>query len=310
MPKTPLIGAHMSISGGVFNAPLYGKEVGCSTIQIFTKNNNQWKARELSAQEMESFFDNQKRTGLSPLVGHSGYLINLASPKEDVYKMSLDSMLTELERAELLRLPYLVMHPGSHLGSGEKEGINKIIDSLDWLHQKTRGYGAKILLETTAGQGTSIGYRFEHLAQIIDGVKESQRLGGCYDTCHAFAAGYDSRTERSYHATFKGFGELIGLPRLMVIHTNDSMKSLGSRVDRHQHIGEGRIGLGAFRLLMNDERWEDVPKILETPKEEGNEKDIQNLNTLRSLMKGPSAGRRRKPTLSRTSSTLSRGSDR
>ncbi len=284
MPERLLIGAHMSIAGGVFNAPLYGQQVGCSTIQIFTKNNNQWKAKELTAEDAKKFFDSQRETGIAPVIGHNGYLINLASPKEDVYQLSLDAMLIELKRAELLRLPYLVMHPGSHLGSGEKKGISKIVRSLDWLHQKTKGYKVKILLETTAGQGSALGYRFEQLAEIIEHVKDSDRLGVCYDTCHAFAAGYDIRTSRAYEETFNEFDSVVGLSRLRVIHVNDSLKVLGSRVDRHQHIGEGNIGLEGFRLLMNDKRWEQVPKILETPKEGGTERDIKNLKVLRQLV--------------------------
>jgi deoxyribonuclease-4 len=275
----------MSISGGVFNAPLYGEEVGCSTIQIFTKNNNQWKAKELTPEDARKFRENQKKTGISPIVGHNGYLINLASPQKGVYEQSLESMLVELQRAELLGLPFLVMHPGSHTGSGETEGINKIIKSIDRLHQETEGYKVKILLETTAGQGSSIGYRFEHLARIIEGVKDDQRLGVCYDTCHTFAAGYDIRTKEKYEATFKEFDKVLGLSLLEVFHINDCKKEIGSRVDRHEHIGEGKIGLEGFKLLMNDIRWEHVPKILETPKEVGTEKDIQNLKKLRNLVK-------------------------
>ncbi len=292
MANYPLIGAHMSIAGGLSNALLRGQELGCRTIQIFTKNNNQWKAKGLTSKEARRFLDHQMETGISPVLGHTGYLINLASPEKDVYSMSRDSMLVELKRAEMLGLPYLVMHPGSHVGSGEGQGIQRVIDSLDWLHDRTRGYEVKILLETTAGQGTSIGYRFEHLAQIIEGTEESQRLGVCLDTCHIFAAGYDIRTRRAYDATFVGFEKVVGLSRLMAIHANDSMKPLASHVDRHQHIGQGEIGLEAFRLLMKDERWNHVPKILETPKEGGNEKDIQNLHVLRTLLKGRPGSRR------------------
>jgi deoxyribonuclease-4 len=285
MKKKLLIGAHMSISGGVFNSLLYGQELECTTIQIFTKNNNQWKAKELTPEDVKRFFQSQKETEISPVVGHNGYLINLASPKEDVYNLSLESMLVELKRAELLHLPYLVIHPGSHLGSGEKEGIKKIARSIDWLFGKTKGFKVKICLETTAGQGSSIGHRFEHLAEIIKRVKDNRRLGICYDTCHTFAAGYDIRTKKAYQATFKEFDKVIGLPRLKVIHVNDSLKDLGSRVDRHQHIGKGKIGLEGFRLLMNDKRWEKIPKILETPKEAGTAKDVKNLRVLRGLVK-------------------------
>jgi deoxyribonuclease-4 len=285
MAKKLLIGAHMSISGGVFNALLYGEELGCATIQIFTKNNNQWKAKELTSDDVRRFVENQEKTEISPVVGHNGYLINLASSKEDVYNLSMESMYVELKRAELLGLPYLVMHPGSHLGSGEREGIKKIARSIDGLHRRTKGFKVNICLETTAGQGSAIGYRFEHLAEIIERVKENDRLGVCYDTCHTFAAGYDIRTKKAYSATFKEFDKTIGLFRLKVIHLNDSLKDLGGRVDRHQHIGEGKIGLEGFRLLMNDKRWEKIPKILETPKEGGTEKDSKNLKMLRSLVK-------------------------
>jgi deoxyribonuclease-4 len=285
MIKKLLIGAHMSIAGGVYNSLTFGKELGCTTIQIFTKNNNQWKAKELTGEDVNKFKENQKKTGISPVVGHNGYLINLASPKEAIYRQSLDSMLIELKRAELLALPYLVIHPGSHLGTGEKAGIKKIARSIDWLHRETKGFRVKICLETTAGQGSAIGFRFEQIAEIIEMVKENQRLGVCYDTCHTFAAGYDIRTKTSYESTFKEFDKLIGLEKLKVFHMNDSMKDLNSRVDRHQHIGEGKIGLEGFRLLMNDPRWEKIPKILETPKEGGTEKDKKNLNVLRKLAK-------------------------
>jgi deoxyribonuclease-4 len=285
MEKRLLIGAHMSISGGVFNAILSGEELGCTTIQIFTKNNNQWKAKELTPAEVDKFVQHQMRTKISPIVGHNGYLINLASPKDDIYALSKKSMLVELQRAEKLRLPYLVMHPGSHLGTGEKEGIKKIAGTINWLHQKTKGYKVKICLETTAGQGNTLGYRFEQLAQIIELVKEDQRVAVCYDTCHTFAAGYDIRTQKAYQDTFKEFDKVIGLSRLKVIHLNDAVKDLGSRVDRHAHIGKGKIGLEGFALLMNDKRWERVSKILETPKEAGTAKDIKNLGVLRSLVK-------------------------
>ena len=285
MAKKLLIGAHMSISGGVFNAFQHGEEVGCATIQIFTKNSNQWKAKELTSEDARKFRESQKKTGISPVVGHNAYLINLASPKKDVYDLSMEAMLVELERAELLGLPYLVIHPGAHLESGEREGIRKIAGSVDKLHQKTKGFKVKICLETTAGQGSTIGYRFQELAEIIDNVEENERLGVCYDTCHTFAAGYDIRTKKAYEETFRAFDQHIGLQKLKVIHLNDSLKDLGSRVDRHQHIGKGKIGLEGFRLLMNDKRWEKIPKILETPKEGGTAKDIENLNLLRSLVK-------------------------
>ncbi len=285
MEKKLLIGAHMSISGGVFNAILAGEELGCTTIQIFTKNSNQWKAKELTPADVDKFSRHQERTKISPIVGHNGYLINLASPKDDAYALSQQAMLVELQRAEMLGLPYLVMHPGSHLATGEKQGLKRISGAIDWLHQKTKGYKVKMCLETTAGQGSNLGYKFEQLAEIIEMVKEDQRLGVCYDTCHTFAAGYDIRTKKAYQKTFKEFDQAIGHSRLKAIHLNDAVKDLGSRVDRHTHIGEGKIGLEGFKLLMNDERWQMIPKILETPKEGGTAKDIENLSVLRSLVK-------------------------
>jgi deoxyribonuclease-4 len=280
-----LLGAHMSISGGIFNSLLEGEKVGCNTIQIFTKSSNQWQAKPLNREEIEKFYREQQRTKIKPVVAHNSYLINLGSPQTDLLKKSKDSMLIELERCEKLSIPYLIIHPGSHLGDGETKGIKRIVDSINWLFDKTVRYKVKILLETTAGQGTNIGYRFEQLAEIMESVKDKKRVGICYDTCHTFAAGYDIRDKESYEKTWKEFDEILGIKNLLVIHMNDSKKTLGSKVDRHEHIGRGEVGLAGFRLFMNDKRWENIPKILETPKKEDKLKlDKMNLATLRRLI--------------------------
>ncbi len=276
-----LLGAHMSIAGGVYNSLLWGKELGCSTIQIFTKNANQWKARELTSNEIDKFKQLQKDTQIYPVVAHDSYLINIASRDEELLKKSRESLLFELTRAEMLGLCCLVMHPGSN--PDEKDGIKRIADSLNWVHSQALKYKAQTCLETTAGQGNTLGHRFEQMAEIIDLVDEKKRLAVCYDTAHTFAAGYDIRTRKVYEKTFKKFDRIIGLKKLRVIHLNDSKKDLGTRVDRHEHIGKGFIGREAFKLLLNDLRFEKVPKILETPKE--GEMDKRNLKTLRNLVK-------------------------
>jgi len=275
-------GAHMSIAGGIHNAPLRGKEAGCTTIQIFTKNSNQWKARELSQEEIEQFKKNQKLTRIFPIVAHDAYLINIASPDDTIYKKSLDALFIEMKRTEALGLPYLIMHPGAHLGSGEKNGLSKIALSLNILHDKSKDFKMKILLETTAGQGTVLGYKFEHFASIFECIKNKDRLGICLDTSHIFAAGYNIRTKKGYDETIKTFDRIIGLEKVKVFHINDSKKPLGSRVDRHEHIGRGFIGKEGFKNLLRDERFTSHPMILETPKDfEG--ADIINLKLLRKI---------------------------
>jgi len=283
-----LIGAHMSIGGGFFNSIYSGKELGCATIQIFTKSANQWKAKELTSEDIEKFKQAQKETGIVPVVGHDSYLINIGSGDKELLQKSREALLLELTRSEKLGLLYLVMHPGSN--PDEKEGIKRIANSLSWVHSKSKNYKTKICLETTAGQGSTIGHRFEQLAKIIDLTEENQKIGVCYDIAHTFEAGYDIRSQdafadkKAYEKTFKLFDKIIGLNRLKVIHMNDSKKDLGSRVDRHEHIGKGFIGLEAFRLILNDKRLEKIPKILETPKEE--DMDKKNLMILRNLYKG------------------------
>jgi len=280
-----LLGAHMSIAGGVHKALERGKSVGCDIVQIFTKSSNQWKAKPLTDEDLRLFNEAKAETGISIVIGHTSYLINLAAPDPLTYNKSLDSMRIELERAEALGLPHLVLHPGSHKGEGEQAGLKKIAKSLDAVHKALPGLKVKTALEITAGQGTGLGFRFEHLARIMDTAKNPERLSVCFDTCHAFAAGYDIRTKKAYMATMREFDRVIGLKNLGVIHLNDAKKELASRIDRHEHIGKGHIGLDGFRWLLNDTRMRTVPMSLETHKGKDLKEDVENLATLRSLIK-------------------------
>jgi deoxyribonuclease-4 len=274
----------MSIEGGVENAPLRGKKAGCQVIQIFTKNNNRWNSRQLTDKDINSFKKNSFDTGVIPSASHTAYLINLASPNTEIYKKSLEAFYDEMERAERLGLPYLIFHPGAHLGSGENTGLKKIADSINILLKKVSNFKLMLLLETTAGQGSHLGYKFEHLSEIIKMVDEREKIGVCLDTCHIFAAGYDISSEYGYKKTFEDFNKIIGIDKLKAFHINDSKKELGSRVDRHEHIGKGKIGLAAFRLLLNDPRFKDISMILETPKGKTMREDKKNLSVLRKLI--------------------------
>lgn len=288
------LGAHMSIAGGLPLALERGRSIGCGAVQLFVKNRNQWKARPLRRGEAASFREASDAFRREFILAHSIYLINLASPEPDILKKSRRGFLEEMRRAERLRIPYIVLHPGSHKGAGEAEGIATIVRNLDYVFDKTDGDRLNVLLETTAGQGNSIGHSFEQLAQIIAGVKMQDRVGVCFDTCHSFAAGYDLRSKRAYKKTFDHFDDVIGLERLKAFHLNDSLKGLGSRVDRHTHIGKGELGLQAFSHLVNDERFFDRPMILETPKGLDMKEDIRNLRILRGMRKGkkPRSARR------------------
>ena len=279
------LGAHMSIAGGVFQALKMGVNVGCETIQIFTKNNNRWEGKPLTEDEIKEFFRLKDQSGIDPVFAHDAYLINLASPREDILQKSINAMIDEVERAAKLKLPYLVMHPGSHTGSGEKIGLRTVSESLRYVIEKTSQCSVRILVETTAGQGSNLGYRFEHIAEILEGVRDEERIGVCLDTCHIFAAGYDIRTKEKYEETMKEFNSIIGIKKLFALHLNDSKKELGSRVDRHAHIGQGFIGKNAFGFLLNDERLKHLPAVLETPKNKNCDEDRINLALLRSLIK-------------------------
>lgn len=278
-----LLGAHMSIAGGVRNAPLLAASVGCTALQIFTKSSNQWKASPFADGEVEAFKRNVADGGILAVVAHDAYLINLATPDDALFHKSLEAFHEEMLRCETLGIPSLIMHPGAPLERGDDFGIERVAAAFSLLHERTRGIGVRIAIEITAGQGSHIGRTFEQIAGIIEKTRSGDRLQVCFDTCHAFASGYDLSTEEGYHDTFNQFDRIIGLDRLAAIHVNDSMKGLGSRVDRHQHIGKGTMGLTPFRLLMNDKRLADVPKILETPKEKDLEDDRINLALLRQL---------------------------
>jgi deoxyribonuclease IV len=281
-PKYPLIGAHMSIAGGVYNAIEHGVNADCNAIQIFTKSNNQWKAKPLTDDEVGKFHTDKKAAGIDSVIAHTAYLINIASPKEDVYKKSVAALIEEIERCDLLGIDDLVLHPGSYLDTSEEEGIRKIVDTLNSIFNKTSTVKTRIALETTAGQGSNLGYKFEQLAKMIDGVENKNRVSVCLDTCHIFAAGYDIRDRKSYLATFRDFDKTIGLSYLKALHVNDSKKEFASKRDRHEHLGEGFIGPDAFKFIMQDKRLKDIPKLLETPKEQdGKNYDIINLDILR-----------------------------
>lgn len=281
------MGAHMSIAGGVDKALLRGKEVGCDTIQIFTKNNNQWRAKPLTDEETSGYHKSQEALSIWPVVAHTGYLVNVASPKKQLYRKSLEALRIEVHRAGALKIPYLVMHPGAHLGAGESEGIKRVVEALETICEDTEDSPVSICLETTAGQGTNLGYHFEHLAAIREGVKQRRRIGVCVDTCHLFAAGYEIRGREQYEQTMRQLDDVVGLEIVKCIHLNDSQRELASRVDRHAHIGQGHIGLEGFRLLVNDPRLRHIPMILETPKGDNPiAADRHNLAVLRSLVRG------------------------
>ncbi len=279
----PLVGAHQSIAGGIHTAFDRARRAGCVTLQVFVKNNNQWKGKPLTDEDIASYKTAASKSNIAPVVAHSCYLINLCAVDPMILKKSREAFLDELRRCDVLGIPYFNFHPGAHLGEGEKEGIKRIVESLNWIHRQTQGSPVLSVLETTAGQGSVLGYRFEHLREIIDTVDEPHRMAVCIDTCHIFAAGYDMRTDEGYERIMRQFDEIIGLDQLVAIHANDSKRELGSRVDRHEHIGKGAIGKEGFRLLMQDERLKHIPKILETPKGKDLKEDKMNLNVLRTL---------------------------
>ena len=283
MTTTLLLGAHMSIRGGVSMATERARSIHCTAMQIFVKNNMQWFARPLRREEIRAFLDHVQRGELLSIFGHANYLINLAATNPQFHANSIRALSEELVRADQLELPFLVLHPGAHLGAGEEAGLEKIVNSIDEVLRKIRHVKTKIALETTAGQGSCIGYRFEHLAYIIANVREPQRLVVCLDTAHLFAAGYDIASETSMRKTLREFDRVIGRDRLVAIHLNDSRTTRGSRVDRHEHIGQGRIGPDAFRFIMRDSRFRKIPKVLETPKGKDLREDVINLRTLRGL---------------------------
>jgi len=296
-----VFGSHLSISGGMHNALLEAEKLGMGCVQVFTKNQQQWKVKPLEEEVINNWRSHCARLNFAHTVSHDSYLINLASPDDALWQKSIDLFVEELSRCVTLGIPYLVTHPGAHVGCGEEAGLKRVAEALDIVHQhlplprakKNSGLSTQnsglfpiTCLEITAGQGTCLGHRLEHLATIIELSKDPDRLAVCLDTAHLFAAGYDFRG-RKYAKFIKEIEATVGIDRIKVLHLNDSKKELGSRVDRHDHIGRGQIGLDGFRPIVRDKRWRNIPKILETPKEKdhaGRDWDTVNLETLKSLM--------------------------
>jgi deoxyribonuclease-4 len=281
-----MFGSHLSIAGGLHNALLDAETLGCQTVQIFTKNQKQWKCSPCSVEAAGEWRRHCKRLKFKRTVSHDSYLINLAAGNPEMRSKSINLFIDELQRCVLLGIPYLVTHPGAHVGQGEEAGLRLVVEALDEVHAAVPPYGVTTCLEITAGQGSSLGYRLEHLAWIMEKVKDPERLAVCLDTAHLFAAGYDFRG-RKYAKLRKEIQTTVGLKKVKVLHLNDSKKDLGSRVDRHEHIGRGKIGLDGFRPFVRDEAFEKIPKILETEKgedEKGRKWDAVNLEVLRSLL--------------------------
>jgi len=279
-----LLGSHMSVSGGVHTAFERGTRIGCTTMQVFVKNANQWEGKPLTGEDIESYKRAQAKARIDPVVAHAAYLINLAAVSPTTLRRSRLALEDELRRCEQLGISGLIVHPGAHMGSGEVEGIRRIAESVNTVHSKTPGFRTRTVLETTAGQGTTLGYRFEQLASIIDRVHQKSRMAVCLDTCHLFAAGYPIHTEQGWEETMRELEETVGMDRVVAVHVNDSRRELASRVDRHEHIGKGKIGFTGFRLLMNEPRLAALPKILETEKSEDMHEDVENMTLLRSLL--------------------------
>lgn len=283
--KADLLGAHVSTAGGVETAFERAEKIGATAIAIFSKNSNQWKAKPLSDETIEAFRTAWKASSVKKVITHASYLINLATPDDVLWRKSIDAMIIELTRAELLGIHAVVLHPGAHVGAGIDFGITRIGRALDTIHQEIPGCPVTTLLETSAGQGSSLGCSFEELGRMIESTSETSRVGVCFDTCHVFAAGYDIRTKKGYD---KAIRELLRhVPRRYIgaVHLNDSKRELGSRVDRHELIGEGHIGTKTFELLLNDPVFKGIPKVLETPKLTEFGSDIEGLALLRGMLK-------------------------
>ena len=278
-----LLGAHMSIGGGVHRAIERARSIESTAMQIFVKNNMQWFARPFLPDEIKAFLEHAQRHELSSVFAHANYLINLAATNPQFHVNSLRALSEELTRADQLGLPFLVLHPGAHLGAGEEAGLTKIVKAIDRIFAKIPKVRTRLALETTAGQGSSLGHDFAHLAYLRANVREPERLCVCLDTAHVFAAGHDLTSEAGTRKMFREFDRTIGLPHLAALHLNDSKTARGSRVDRHEHIGKGQIGLAAFRVIMRDRRFRKIPKVLETPKGKELREDVENLATLRGL---------------------------
>jgi deoxyribonuclease-4 len=277
-----LLGAHESVAGGLHLSFDRIKKVGGESLQIFTRNQRQWRPAPLKAEEIDAFKEAHEKNGKMIVASHGSYLVNLATAKGDLLEKSVDAFRLELQRCDQLAIPYVVLHPGSHGGTGVEVGLERFVRGLDRAIE-AGGVGVKVLLETTAGQGTGLGSSFEELAFVLQNSKYPELLGVCVDTCHIFAAGYELRTEEGYNTTIAALGKVVGIDNVLFFHLNDSKKELGSRVDRHEHIGKGAIGLNGFRNLLNDSRFKGLPMTLETPKSVNLAEDRENLRVLRSL---------------------------
>ncbi|MEM3087371.1 MAG: deoxyribonuclease IV [Halobacteria archaeon] len=277
-----LLGAHVSISGSVANAPENGARIGCEAIQIFSKNQRQWKAKPLTDAEAEAFKSAMEKHHIRAAMVHDSYLINLADPEEAGWKRSVAAFVDEMERCEALGIPRLVFHPGAPKEAGEEFGLKRIAEALDRSLSKAKAGSVSPLIENTAGQGSNVGWRFEHLRAILDSLSDPKRVGICIDTCHTFAGGYDIRTREGWEATLKEFDRVVGLEKIGAFHLNDSKKELNCRVDRHEHIGQGRIGAEPFRALVRDPRFKETPMALETPGEDSDfERNLKLLKRFR-----------------------------
>jgi deoxyribonuclease-4 len=300
-----MFGSHLSIAGGLENALLQAREYGMDCVQVFTKNQRQWRVPALTEDQIERWHHQRQQTGIKQVISHDSYLINLASPKADTRQKSIDLFREELSRCEKLAIPYLVTHPGSHMKEGEEPGLKRVAEALDQLHDEMPDLSVTTCLEVTAGQGTQLGYRFEHLARLIELVEQSDRLGVCLDTAHMLAAGYDLTSEKGTRQALRQLDRMIGLERVHCIHMNDSKVEYNRRVDRHAHIGHGYVSDDAFRVLINHTRLKKVPKILETAKgeaEDGRPWDVVNLEALRGFRRR----RRKKNGSARTKTTKTR----
>ena len=276
-----LLGAHVSISGGVDKSPERGRDVTCDCMQIFSKNQMQWKVSPLQLESANRFKENSDKFGIKETVIHDSYLINLGSPNKALLKQSREAFLDEMVRAKHLGVRSLIFHPGAHMGSGEQAGLKRIAESMNWARKEFGSGDVQLVLEITAGQGSVLGYSFEQLARIIDMLEDQKNAGMCFDTCHAYAAGYDIKTPKGYKETFDLFDDVLGMDRLKAMHLNDSKGRQGSHLDRHEQIGKGFLGLDCFRNFMNDERFRNIPMVLETPlAEEGYKKELKILRSL------------------------------
>jgi len=283
-----MLGSHLSVAGGLVNALLEARRLQMETVQIFTKNQRQWAAKPLDPDVSRAWLDELHRLEWSDrTVSHASYLINLASPEDDLHRKSIHALTDEVERCEALEIPYCVVHPGSHRESGLARGIRRIVKGLNEVTRRTRGFRSMILLETTVGGGAQVGGEFEHLAEIHAKVRSPERVGTCFDTCHVSAAGYAMRTRDEAREVLEAFDSIVGLETLRCFHLNDSKEPIGSHKDRHAHIGEGHVGSGIFEFLMNESRFQPIPMILETEKTataKGTPMDAVNLRRLRRLI--------------------------